>query len=218
MDKKQKDLAREFRANQKELIRAITRVLGSGRYILGKEVEAFEEEFAEYVGAKYCVGVNSGYGALYMSYLLYPKGKVYIHEEKHVATTNAAIAAGHEITFQTDYTILSIVQPVKEVMGFCMKRLHVVVDACQSLHLYPNKGGINFPTCFSFHPLKPLHCYGDGGAIVSNDEQIVKRLRRMRNHGRYESSDRYGFGVNCRLDEIQAAILRVYLNKLKKGH
>jgi dTDP-4-amino-4,6-dideoxygalactose transaminase len=205
LDKTQERLQKEFQAHKKKILKAVEKVLESGRYILGPEVERFEERFAELVGAKYCVGVNSGYGALYLCYLLHKPTTVKIIGELHIATTNAAIAAGHTIKHKG----ISGLTVVAELVIGDVCCVADIVDACQALHLYMYPRTIYAPTCFSFHPLKPFHCYGDGGAIVTNNKAIRDRLRILRNHGR--KGDNYGFGVNCRLDEIQATILNVMM-------
>jgi dTDP-4-amino-4,6-dideoxygalactose transaminase len=69
-------------------------------------------------------------------------------------------------------------------------------------------------SCYSFHPLKKLHCYGDGGAIATNDKQLAKEIKQFRNHGRIGKSKKYSLGVNSRLDEIQAAVLNVYMKDM----
>jgi len=138
--------------------------------------------------------------------------------ELHISTTNAAIAAGAKIVakhHQWD-TCVGVIQP-NDTNGYAVD----ILDSCQSLNDISStlsmQHSVSKLKCFSFHPLKKLHCYGDGGAICTNDYELYNILIKTRNHGRIGKSNRYLWGANSRLDEIQAAVLRVYLRKLKGG-
>ncbi len=109
------------------------------------------------------MGVGSGFDALYLCYRLHKPCKVSIIDERHKATTNAALLAGH---IKVDIKPANLVVFVEPESGYGFLDVDcyysgTIIDACQALHLYPKE--IIAPTCFSFHPLKPLHCYGDGG-------------------------------------------------------
>jgi len=216
-----KELSQEFIENKQELLEAITRVLESGTYINGKEVDRFEKRFAEYVGARYCVAVGNGYDALYLACraLGIRKGdKVGIINELHVSTTNAVKACYAEAVHLTKFLlpcnyyiyVHNPNQPKMTIVGNGKKTF--IEDACQTIDSPVIRTvGFSVMACWSFHPLKSLHCYGDGGAITTNSEIYADILRIQRNHGRV--GDKYGWGINSRLDEIQAAVLNVYLDK-----
>lgn len=95
--------------------------------------------------------------------------------------------------------------------------LFVIEDACQAHGAEYERakvGGIGHIGCFSFYPTKNLGAYGDAGMIVTNNEELANKLRKMRNYGQYQKYYHDFVGVNSRLDEIQAAILRVKLRYL----
>lgn len=208
-------LSQEYIEHKEEVDEAIQRVLRSGTYVNGPETEAFEEEFAKYVGTKYCIAVGSGYDALYLSYRVLKSKRVHVDRELHISTTNAALAAGAVVNNSGLYdTIVGVYHPGDACTISCD-----ILDACQYIGTGENIIMTREPKliCFSFHPLKVLHCYGDGGAICTNNEKLNYELRILRNHGRVPNTGIYYEGVNSRLDEIQAAVLRVFLAKLKKG-
>lgn len=214
------ELSAEYRRYKPEIDAAVMKVLDSGRYILGPEVKRFEERFAEYVGSRYCVGVGNGYDALYLIFMaIGAKGKyLYIKNELHRSTTNAARLAGATIMPIEEFAeIVCITQSYnKHSAGDMFREGKIYVeDACQGLGVRiggRHVGTFGLAGAFSFHPFKPLHCYGDGGAIVTDDSKLYNKLIRLRNHGR--EGKQYHLGVNSRLDEIQAAILNVYLNHI----
>ena len=108
---------------------------------------------------------------------------------------------------------------MKPIMEIAEKHnLYVIEDACQAHGSEYNKtkvGGIGQIGCFSFYPTKNLGCYGDGGMIVTNDEDLSNKLKKLRNYGQSSQKYYYDFvGVNSRLDELQAAILRTKLRYL----
>jgi dTDP-4-amino-4,6-dideoxygalactose transaminase len=209
----QNALSREYIKNKKAIDFAIQKVLSSGRYILGKELERFEKNFAEYLGVKYVVGVGNGFDALYLSLLVAPPGKVLIVNPLHISVENAC-----KFTFRP-YTIIKPKQFNRSCMYIYLTNF-LIQDACRTIGNLPAKsicvGDLN---CFSFHPLKKLHCYGDGGAIATNHKDLYKKLLILRNHGRIGKTFRYQAGVNSRLDEIQAAVLNVMLERgIKCGY
>jgi len=186
--------------------------LKSGRYIFGKELERFEVRLADYLGVKYVLGVGSGYDALYMCLLLYPSTHVYVENALHIAPSNAAQLAGHIIVDHPSATGI-IIPTVAPTTGDHNYRTGIIIeDACQSIGMKRTIPKEVAASCYSFHPLKKLHCYGDGGAIATYREDIYKRLKVLRNHGRV-TGNAYTLGVNSRLDEIQAAVLNVMLDK-----
>ena len=216
--KHMEQLGQEYQDNKVKIDKAIQRVLSSGRYILGDEVKKFEKRFAEYMGSKHCVGVGSGFGALYISLMVasVPGAKVSILNELHSSTTSAVMLSGGVKQERADKTTDILIPVWKEGIEYPIKALcdkHVVIeDACQSMGMMVDgkrPGTFGIAGCFSFHPLKPLHCYGDGGAILTDNKDFAEDCKVFRNHGR--KGERYGFGINSRLDEIQAAVLNEFL-------
>jgi dTDP-4-amino-4,6-dideoxygalactose transaminase len=211
------DFQFEYNQHRLEILEAIDRVLKSGRFINGSEVATFEDNFAACANAKYCVAVGNGYDALYLAYkaLSIDRGsRVGIVNELHVATSNAARACGATILPLSKLILPCDVlvyvhdpaNPFKEIYT----GIPIIEDACRMIGS-KCKIGFGKMACWSFHPLKVLHCYGDGGAITTNDVELYNKLREMRNHGRVGDTQDYNWGVNSRLDEIQAAILNVLI-------
>lgn len=220
--KKEVDFNREYMEHRCEILDAVDNVLQSGRYILGSEVAKFEEAFARYTNKKYCITVGNGYDALYLSYKALGidwGSKVGVFNELHVSTTNAALACGAKVVHLSRWALPCDVwvyvhdpmHPIgKEILASAPVNAYVLEDACQVIGSKCDYG-FGIAQCWSFHPLKVLHCYGDGGAITTNCIELYKKLYEMRNHGRIGKSDKYNWGVNSRLDEVQAAVLNVML-------
>ena len=229
-----------------EMDAAVRRVLDSSWYILGPEVEAFEREFAQYCGARFCVGVANGLEALQLALAalgLEPGDQVIVPSNTYIASWLAITHARatpvpvepDERTHNIDpdrieaaitsrtraimpvhlygrpADIISI-QAIAERHG-----LAIVGDAAQAHGAAIRNhrvGSLATATAFSFYPSKNLGAMGDGGAVTTNDEPLANRLRQLRHYG---TTDRYTnpqIGFNSRLDELQAAILRVKLRHL----
>ena len=227
MKNRQKELKLEYQEYKLEIITAIDKVLKSGRYVLGKEVERFETRFAEYIGTKYCVSCGSGFGALYLALKSLNKKGEYVNiiNEQHVATTNAVKLAGMKPLYNASFavtqaTILVHSHRFDYNMDKYVDRTNILIeDACQSIPILlddKRPGSFGLMGCFSFHPMKVLHCYGDGGAVTTNGKILMKRLKMLRDHGRDRNNNTYEFGINSRLDEIQATVLNIYLDQLCK--
>jgi dTDP-3-amino-3,4,6-trideoxy-alpha-D-glucose transaminase len=225
-------------------VRAATdRVLASGWYILGPEVEAFETEFAAASGALHAVGVGNGTDAIavilralgigpgdevitsplsaaYSALAIMMTGArpVFADVDAGCLTLDPA-AAARAITPRTRailpvhlYGQAADMQALERVAS--QHGLALVEDCCQA-HLATATGRpvgtIGVAGAFSFYPTKNLGALGDGGAVITNDAALAQRVRRIRNGGQ---TDRYHHevpGVNSRLDELQAAILRARL-------
>ncbi|NJD98895.1 DegT/DnrJ/EryC1/StrS family aminotransferase [Thermococcus sp. LS1] len=240
------DLRREYQAIKDEIDQAIQRVLESGWFILGKELEAFEKEFAEYIGVKHVIGVNSGSDALYLAVKALGIGKgdeVITVSHTFISTVDAIARNGAKPVFvdidPETYTmdVSQIEKAITErtkaiipvhlyghpadmdpIMEIAEKyELYVIEDASQA-HGAEYKGrkvgSIGHIGCFSFYPTKNLGAYGDAGAVVTNDDELAEKLRMMRNYGSPKKYYHKFIGVNSRLDEIQAAVLRVKLRHL----
>ena len=227
---------------------AIARVIARGWFVLGPEVDAFEEEFARASGARFAVGVGTGTDAITL--LLRAAGvdrddEVIVPAITAAFTALAVIAAGaRPVIVDVDAETLTIdpdacsaavtprtraIVPVHlygqpadmRTIGTVAARhnLAIVEDCCQA-HL-ATAGGIAVGTvgvggAFSFYPTKNLGALGDGGAVITNDPQIADRVRRLRNGGQAARYQHIEAGVNSRLDEIQAAILRARLPLLSQ--
>jgi dTDP-4-amino-4,6-dideoxygalactose transaminase len=241
------DLTRQYEIIKDELESEVLKVLRGGHYILGPNVEAFENEAARYVGTKFAIGLNSGTDAL-----LFALRALGIGPGDEVITTAFSYFATCEVinmvgatpvfcdieygTFNLDPADLKkkitkntkAVMPVHIFGQLCdMKSLleitrgrgiFIIEDACQAIGATSqigNSGGIGDIGAFSFFPSKNLGAAGDGGLLTTNDEKIAATARCLRMHG--TKSDRYRheiLGYNSRLDEIQAAVLRVKLRHL----
>lgn len=231
----------------KEIKEAVTKVIDSGKYIGGEEVKKFEEEFAKYVGAKFCVSLNSGTDALVAAYRSFDvKNKeIIIPADTFIATSNAAIYCGGVPSFidvdEKSYNLNSkllknkinektrMVVPVHlfgqpcemdEILSVARSNnLAVIEDCAQAVGAtYKGKkvGLFGYVGCFSFYPSKNLGAIGDGGAVVTNDEAIATGIRNFGNYGQSKKYYHDSFGINSRLDAVQAAALRVKLKNLDK--
>lgn len=222
-------------------------VLESGRYILGPEVEAFEEEFASAAGARHCVGVASGTDALVIALRALGVGRgdeVIVPSLTYFATAEAVVAAGAVpvfcdidagtmvITaqtvapFVTDRTaaILPVhlfgnPAPIDELGDLARRHgLALLEDAAQAAGARFDArpaGSLGDAAGFSFFPSKNLGGFGDGGAITTDDPDLAARARSLRAHGSADRKLHTEVGYNSRLDESQAAGLRVLLPHLE---
>jgi dTDP-4-amino-4,6-dideoxygalactose transaminase len=241
------DLRPRFAADPAGYRAAVERVFARGRYILGPEVEAFETEFAEYLGGGHAVGVANGTDAIELSLRaagIGPGDEVISVAHTAVATVCGIERSGARAVFADirpdDYSI-----DPKAIPAAVTRRTRAVV----AVHLYGQPGrltelrtitdrlgllliedcaqahGSRFAgkpvgtfghlAAFSFYPTKNLGAFGDSGAVFTTDPALADRVRRLRNYGqsdRYLSTDVGGF--NSRLDEMQAALLRVTLKRL----
>ena len=215
------DLPAQYQSLKPELDAAITRVMASGRYIGGEEVERFEQALARYLGVKHVVSCGNGYDALYMALkvLGVRQGhRVLVSPYTHISTFAAVknLQAKVSLGFSADFSItVHMNGRINDSVLPTLKKWHLVEDACQAIgsSLDGKKSGAwGVMGCFSFHPMKVLGCAGDGGAICTSNDDLCVNLRQLRNHGVGGKSH----GVNSRLDAIQAAILNVKLPYLDK--
>ena len=240
-------LDRQYKLYQQEYEDALLRVMRSGWYILGPEVEAFENEFASYVGRKYCVGVNSGLDALTLSINALGIGvgdEVVVPANTYIATVLAITKNGAKPVFvepdvyygiDADRIEAAITKKTKaimpvhlygqtcdmdKIMNIADKNNLRVVEDCAQSHGAKYKGtmtgAFGNAGCFSFYPTKNLGAFGDAGAVVTDDEELYKKLKMLRNYGSEKKYHNQIEGVNSRMDEMQAALLRVKLLHLEK--
>jgi dTDP-4-amino-4,6-dideoxygalactose transaminase len=236
-----------------EFKEAFDRVLKSGWFILGKEVQIFENEFAAYCGSKYCVGVANGLDALililegYKELGLMKEGdEVIVPANTYIASIIAISKAGLKpilceprmdtylinpelieslITSRTKAILpvhlygqlceMDAINAVAQKHG-----LKVIEDSAQShgaVYKTGNKSGnLGDASGFSFYPGKNLGALGDAGAITTNDEELAKTIKALRNYGSQVKYHNLYKGINSRLDELQAALLGVKLKYLDK--
>ena len=238
-------LDRQYYMHQKDLEEKALQVLRSGWYVLGNEVKEFEKEFAEYIGAKYCVGLASGLDALWIAFRILGIGKgdeVIIQGNAYIAcvmgiTMNGAtpvfvepdeyynidITKIEEKITQNTKAILVVhlygqASQMDKITDIAEKYNLKVIEDCAQSHgsEYNSKktGTFGDIGCFSFYPSKNLGGYGDGGAIVTDNEEIAKQFMVFRNYGSEKRYYNMIVGTNSRLDELQAGLLRVKLKYL----
>jgi len=245
-----------YLAHQVEIDAAIDRVLHSASYILGPEVSAFEQEFAAYLQAPYCVGVASGTDALELALHALSIGAgdvVFTVSHTSGATITAIEAAGalpvlidvEPVTYTMDVEDLAeavklwrgkagaegkrakAILPVHlyghpaqmpQILQIAKEYDLRVIEDCAQAHGAKLNGQMvgtfGDIAAFSFYPTKNLGAIGDGGAVVSADAQLNVRLRRLRQYGWQQPNQSVEPGINSRLDELQAAVLRVKLGYL----
>jgi len=241
------DLKREAPSVRREAEKAIKRVIERGRYILGKELESLEKEFASYCASSRAVGVSSGTDAIRLSLeaLSIGRGDEVITAVNTAIPTAMAIAASgarprfvdvREDTFNMDASGLegAITKKTKAVIPVHLygnpcemegilkiagrHKLFVIEDACQAHGAsYKGRRAGTFGAlgAFSFYPTKNLGCYGDGGMVITNSRKLAGKIKRLRNYGQRTRYKCETHGINSRLDEIQAAALRVKLKHLE---
>jgi dTDP-4-amino-4,6-dideoxygalactose transaminase len=229
-----------------QLSEAMQRVLQSGWFILGQEVEAFEREFASFVGAPHAVGVGNGMDALQLALMAWdigPGDEVITTPNSAFATTLAIQRVGATPVFvdldERDYgldvrRVLQALSPRTRALlpvhiygrAADLTALEAIAaehglfllnDACQAhgaRHRGRDIATYGHATAYSFYPTKNLGCLGDGGLVVCADPDKAARLRRLRDYGQATRYQHVEAGLNSRLDELQAAILRVKLAQL----
>jgi dTDP-3-amino-3,4,6-trideoxy-alpha-D-glucose transaminase len=222
---------------------AIDRVLDSERFILGPEVAAFERELAAYCGAGHGVGVANGTEAITIalramgvgpgdevvvpSFTFYASAEAIpptgarpvfcdIDPETYCVTAETVRAA---LTPRTKAVLVvhlfGNVAPVAEIEALGVPVLEDAAQALGSTSREGRPGSLGTAATFSFYPSKNLGGFGDGGMIVSSDERVAEQARILRFHGSRDKVDYEQLGYNSRLDELQAAILRVQLPHLE---
>lgn len=222
------------------ILERVADVIRGGRFILGPEVGAFEQELAQYVGVAHAIGVANGTDALTIAARalgVEPGDEVVVPSFTFYATAEAIAAIGATPVFcdvdrDTRNITADTVRPaltprtkavvavdlfgmpaeipaIREAFG-----LPVIEDAAQALGASLDgvrAGALGDIATFSFYPSKNLGAFGDGGAITTDDEELAQRVRALRFHGSRDKQNFEYVGYNSRLDEIQAAILRVLL-------
>ncbi|HXS47260.1 MAG TPA: DegT/DnrJ/EryC1/StrS family aminotransferase [Solirubrobacterales bacterium] len=237
-------LARHHAPIAADLRAAFDRVLDDGGFVLGRDLEEFEREFASYCGVRHCIGVGSGTAALTLSLLaagVGPGDEVIVPAHTFIASALAVVHAGATPVFcdvddgtgLIDVDSASVNERTAAIVAvhlygqicdmdavdtFASRHgLLVIEDAAQAHGARRGKrraGSFGSAAAFSFYPSKNLGALGDGGAVCTDDEEIAAGVRRLRNLGQAEKGVHLEAGMNERLDGIQAAILRAKLKRL----
>ncbi|MCK1493776.1 DegT/DnrJ/EryC1/StrS family aminotransferase [Bradyrhizobium sp. 180] len=230
-----------------ELKAAASRVIESGWYILGEELNSFEREFSDYCGSRFCIGVGNGLDALILTLRAYIALGRMSEGDEIIVPANTFIATILAITQNRLKPVL--VEPDPRTFNIDPERVSRAIGpktrAIMAVHLYGQlaampelaaiaqardilliedaaqahgamRGGVKAgafgdAAAFSFFPTKNLGALGDAGAVLTNDDGLAERLRALRNYGSKVKYYHECEGINSRLDEIQAAMLRVKL-------
>jgi dTDP-4-amino-4,6-dideoxygalactose transaminase len=233
-----------------ELKAAAARVVDSGWYVLGEELDAFEREFARYCGVAHMVGVGNGLDALSLILRAYRERGALAEGDEVIVPANTFIASFLAVT--ANRLVPVPVEPDEASFNLDPARVEAAIGprtrAIMAVHLYGRladmpalaeiarrrgllliedaaqahgascdgrrAGSLGDAAAFSFYPGKNLGALGDGGAVVTDDEDLATRVRALRNYGSPEKYRHDSQGVNSRLDEMQAAMLRVKLRHL----
>lgn len=233
-----------------ELKETCARVIDSGWYVLGKELESFEMKFSKYCGVKYTIGVANGLDALILVLRAWKEMGLLRDGDEVIVQANTYIASIMAIT-QNNLTpvlvepdedsfnltvenikraitkktrvILPVhlygrISPMSEIMDIARENNLLVLEDCAQAHgaKFNNKISGNWGDAagFSFYPGKNLGALGDAGAITTNNEELAKKIRALRNYGSHKKYENVYVGYNSRLDEMQAALLSVKLKYL----
>lgn len=259
------DFARHTAAYNREIDAAIRSELQAAQFVLGQQLEVFEQEFAAYTGTSACIGVASGTDALFLSLLALGIGKgdeVIVPAMTFIASLLPVVYSGARpvlVDILPDIPLINpaaieaaITQKTKAIIAVHLHghpcdmnrmsaiakrhRLFLIEDACQAVGsqvavpqsfrlpksprllrektIWKKAGSIGTVGCFSFYPAKNLGAFGDGGAAVTSDTDLEKKIRMLRNYGQTEKYHHQIIGYNSRLDTLQAAVLRVKLRYL----
>jgi dTDP-4-amino-4,6-dideoxygalactose transaminase len=241
------DLTRQYQQIKDEINVAITEVLPTGKYVMGNQLTAFEEEFAAYHQTRFCAGISSGTEALHLALLacgVGPGDEVITVPNTYIATVFAISYTGATPVFvdvdpathnidprEVEKKITprtKVILPV-HLYGQCvdmdalmeiagLHHLYVIEDAAHAhgaLYKGRKAGSLGHIGCFSFYPTKVMGAYGDGGAITTNDPELLDRVKVLRYMGQHQKYLHEKIGFQQRLGEIQAAILRVKLRHLE---
>lgn len=236
------DIERSLLPLRDALQQRVREVIEAGRFVLGPEVKAFEDELAAYLGVRHVIGVANGTDAITIALRalgVQPGDEVVVPSFTFYATAEAVVTAGARPVFcevdmdtrnVTPETVRNALTretkaivavdlfgcpaPVAELRQF---QLPVLEDAAQALGASMHgrrAGALGDAATISFYPSKNLGGFGDGGAIATDDDGVAELARALRFHGSRDKRQFEYVGYNSRLDELQAAILRVLLPHL----
>jgi aminotransferase EvaB len=246
-------LKRQVEQHREAIDEAISRVLNSGHFILGGEVQKFEQEFAEYLGIEHCISVANGTNALeiamravgveagdyivgvanaggYSAVAAHTIGARMIYSDIDERTMQISVASledllivakvrGHAIKAIVVTHLFGSVAPVTKILEIARRYGLAIIEDCAqaagSRTQNKNAGTFGDIATFSFYPTKNLGAFGDAGAIVTESKFLAQSVYKLRQYGWGEKySIENSGGSNSRMDEIQAAILRIKLKSL----
>lgn len=241
------DLTRQNEHLQKDYHDIFDHLLKKGQHVLGQEVIAFEQEFADYTQARHCVTCGNATDALEMALRVMEVGpghEVIVPTFGWVSLVSAVLNCGAtpvfvDVRYDGNIDVQLIQQKIthrtkaiipihlyghpceiKEIRSICKSQGVSLIEDCAQAHGASvgdiHVGNFGEVGVFSFYPTKNLGALGDGGALITNDENIYHKLRQIRDYGRDGTGDYKLLGRNSRLDEIQAAILRKKLTYLDR--
>ena len=240
------DLKGQYLTLKQEIDAAILEALGETRFILGPNVQAFEQETADYLGVKHAVSCASGTDALHLALLAAGIGE----GDEVITTAFTFIATAEAIRYVGATPVFVDIQPdslnidpdrireaitpktraiipvhifgqaaeMDQIMALAGEHgLQIIEDCAQSFgsHYHTNMtGSIGDVGAFSFFPSKNLGCYGDGGLVTTQSDELAAKIKMFRNHGSSQPYHHDVIGYNSRLDELQAVILRIKLRHI----
>jgi dTDP-4-amino-4,6-dideoxygalactose transaminase len=224
------------------IVERIGEVVAAGRFVLGPEVEAFEREFAAYLGVRHVIGVANGTDAITIALRaigVQPGDEVVVPSFTFYATAEAVVNAGARPVFcDVDYDTRNVTvetvraaltprtsaivavdlfgypAPVPELSELGVPVLEDAAQAAGAVYHGRKAGALGIAATFSFYPSKNLGAFGDGGAIATDADAVADLARALRFHGSRDKQTFDYVGYNSRLDELQAAILRLLLPEL----
>ena len=240
------DLKGQYATLKDEIDSGILQALSETRFILGPNVQAFDQEAAEYLGVRHAISCANGTDALHLALLaagIQPGDEVITTAFTFIATAEAIRYVGaipvfvdiqpHSLNIDPDRIRAAVTDKTRAILPVHLFGqaadmneiqaladefgLKVIEDCAQSFgSRYQGKttGSIGTAGAFSFFPSKNLGCYGDGGMVTTNDDDIAARVRMLRNHGSSKQYHHDVIGFNSRLDELQAVILRIKLKRI----
>jgi dTDP-4-amino-4,6-dideoxygalactose transaminase len=245
------DLQKVTDQHPDELTGAVDRVVRSGHYLQGPETQAFETEFARYVGVAHCLGTSNGLDALTLILLAYKRllhwddgDEVIVSAHTFIATIEAVSRARltpvlcdatmdnylmdpgllPQLLSPRTRAVMPVhlygkVCPMEPIVAWARRHhLKVIEDAAQAHGACDAEGhragSLGDAAAFSFYPAKNIGAFADAGAVVTDDGELIETVRRMANYGMVRKYVHEMKGLNCRMDEISAAVLRVKLRYL----
>ncbi len=249
------DLKAQYEVYKDEIIEAVINVMSGTHFIIGDEVNLFENDLARYIGRKYAISCSDGTAALQLAYMVYGIGSgdaVFCPDMTFIASIEPACLLGATPVFcdidkdSYNINVESLERQINNVIneGKLKPKAIVAVDFLgnpvnyEQIEMIAKKynlvliedgaqgtggsignkklGSFGDISTTSFFPTKPLGCYGDGGAVFTDDIDICEKIRSLRVHGKGKTKyDNIYIGINSRLDEIQAAILNIKLKYLE---